>query len=250
MSDVLTRLDNLKNLSETMLALREGRFSADEVTRMLGTPPSGSSAGPTTPQTASTSKRISTRVSQASVSSDEPHQPVKACEAELMSLFPINVYTKAMHWLLSRRVVRRFLYYETLKQVYTGFTTTKPDMENCVGAYLEYTLSTRLQAHLGKALTKGATSSSLFHFGRFPLPEPILSIATEEIMKMAKKRAEGSKDEADFMKERCTTIKRTFINNGEWPTKAPSQEVMALRLFWERMSFFQKHKVTRFAFVP
>ncbi len=185
-------------------------------------------------------QRQSVQSSLRSTPSEEPTPEYNEAENMLMKYFPVNEYTKAMHWLLKHDVVRTFLEYRTMRAVYKGFVPSKPDMEIVLAKFLDLTVSLRLQAHLGKPVTD---TSPLLHFGRFPMPQPLYKIATEDLKGLSKKRAEGMKDEADILKDKCLTAKRTCINANTYACDAESIEETALRLYWERMDFFQKHKV-------
>ncbi len=192
----------------------------------------------------SVAKRDARAQSQAlsviSGSSHEPDPSYNEYETRLKKLFPINVYSRTMNWLLQQKPVQTFLQYEIMRRAYSGYPTTKPDLEHVMSKYFDYMLSNRLQSHLGKAVEG---TSPLFHFGRFPLPKVILDIAKKELKGLSKQPAPGMKTEIDYFKDWTTTAKRNFLNNNQWVLDADSLEQMAQRLMWERMDFFTKHKV-------
>ncbi len=227
-TDLLSGLSNLQNLLATLSKVRQGKAPPQELFQLLGQEP---------PQPGTKSTR-------ASAASDDPSEPgITEAETELLSLFPINVYTKEIHWLLQRPMVRKFLKYETMKAVYSGLPTFKADMETVVNKFLEYTLSQRLLAHLSKASSQAAATGGKRHFGRFPLPGAVREIAEEELKGLWKKRAPGEKNVVDTMLNYCTTARRNQLLTNTYILEGSCLEEVALRYYWERMDFYQRHKV-------
>ncbi len=229
MSDLVEQMVAVRDLVQGLKDFREGRSTIEELS-----------------QASARLDRARGR-DTASTISDEPERSYNSTENKLLKLLPINRYTRAIDWLLQQKVVRDFIRYETMSRIYKGFITFKPEMDDVLTTYFDMVVSVRLQAHMGKAVSG---RSPLFHFGRFPLPQPLLKIAMEDLNKLSRIRAPGMRDEADFFKSKCITAKRTHINSNKYLVDAESKEEVALRLWWERLDFYRKHKVSAAQSVP
>ena len=180
--------------------------------------------------------------SSVSASSSEPPPSVSAVEARLYTLFPIPVYTKAIDWLLKKEPVKKYIKYEVIKKIFTDAPPSKPDWESVMSIYLDWVLSVRLQAHLGKANGNAAK----LHFGRFPMPDTIITIANENISSLHRERVPGDKDYATYFRTKCNGVRRNHLMGSPYVSSSESVQEMAQKLLWERYDFYIKHKVTEY----
>ncbi len=224
MSELVQNMESVRDLVQALHDFRHGLTTVDQLKAAA----------------AQSDRAKRDQASAVSASSEEPERGYTPAENKLLKLFPINVYSRAMHWLLQQQPVRDFIRYETMTRLFRGLVTFKPDMPDVMTVFLDLLVSVRLQSHLGKAVTG---KSPLFHFGRFPLPQPILKIAMEDLEKLSRIRAPGMNDEAEVLKSKCTTAKRIHINGSKYLASASSKEEIAMRLWWERYDFYKKHKV-------
>ncbi len=170
--------------------------------------------------------------------SSEPPE-VSYQEEQVLKHFPINKYTKPMHWLLKQKPIRQLIYIKVLKEVYEDNTQFKPDSEFVMKRFLKVLLSDRLQGHFGKATGGGRN----LDFSRCPLPMPILAIANEKLGPLHKLKIPGSKDNAEILKERCNDARRVKVLKSDYILGSTSQEEMAIRIFLERIDFYDNHQV-------
>ncbi len=178
--------------------------------------------------------------STVSASSSEPVPVYSGVESTLYNIFPINVYTKAVDWLLHKEPVKKYIFYQVMARIYTIAPPSKPDWETVMTEYLDYILSIRMQAHMGKA---GGNANKL-HFGRFPLPDAVMTIAKENISSLHRDRVPGDKDYATFFRTKCNGIKRNHLLNAAYVVKSESKQEMAQKLLWEKYDFYTQNKVT------
>ncbi len=178
-------------------------------------------------------------VATASTSSEEPPEVYEA-ETRLMSLFPVNVYTPAMDWLLRQDIVHKYLFYVVMKRCYNGLPTSKPDFKTVIGSFFDYAISTRLACHLGKSTGR----ASGLQFGRFPMPQPFVDIAERNLASLHRLRVPGESDVSGLYVHRCNALKRNALMSAAYLTNSNTIQEMAQRLYWERRDFYNHHRVT------
>ena len=159
-------------------------------------------------------------------------------EFRLKRLFPINTLTQPMMWLLGRPRVRRFLYYQILRALYTKKPPSKPDYEFVAGKALDYMMSQRLQTHMGKA-----GGGRNLDFSRMPMPEVFIDIIANDIAPLGRMPAPGDKSLPDFLKDKCNGVRRTKVIGSNYVLDARSVQHMAFIILHERLDFFHRHRV-------
>ncbi len=232
MEDLKQRFGEFRELLQTMVDFKAGRASAEEMAAVTYRDRDPRSKTLKLP-------RYSQR-STVSASSSEPPPTVTGVEAVLYTLFPIPVYTRAIDWLLKKEPVKKYIYYQVLKKLYTDPLPSKPDWETVMTEYLDFMLTFRVQSHLGKA---GGNAAKL-HFSRFPLPDIVLQIAVDNISSMHRERVPGDKDYASFFRDKCNGIKRNHLYASPWVVASSSKQEMAQKLLWEKYDFYIRHRVT------
>ncbi len=226
-------LGNLKELMIAIVKFQTGQIDAHQLAAAAGTDP----------PRASLVLRANTPGARSQASS-EPDPFYNSAEANVMRIFPINVYTEAVDWMLQQTVVQNFVYHEMLRRQYVGLPTTKPDFEIVLFKLIKYTLSIRLQCHLGKMSTKTRAGGKNLDVGRFPMPAVMKAIAEGKVSKLHKVKIEGQRSTADFFLEKTGNAKRTFLIGSDQVAKAPSVQALAQWLYWERMDFVRQHMVS------
>ncbi len=164
---------------------------------------------------------------------------VKDTETRVLNLFPINRYTEAIDWMLQQRIVQRLIYFDTIRTVYRQLPVFKPESNFVIESFMDNTFSVRLQTHCGKATTRVSKRD----YGKFPLPMVMLKIAQEDLSNLGKLRVPGGKSVADFIKDRCANLRRTYLIGSDFIEGSDSVQEMAHRMLAERVDFVQKHKV-------
>ncbi len=192
------------------------------------------------PSQKSTPSLVLTRA--AAVAQPDENDPFKYSniETKIKIYFPMNKYTKTMEWFLKQDIVREFMKFEVMRKVYEKNPPFKPDAEQVASKYIDYLLSPRMQGHFAKA----TGSSALVDFGRAKLPRAILNIADEDLKGLAKGRIPGSKDNAEFIKDKCNASRRTHLLKSDYLKEATSIQDVAIRILWDRHDFFEDHLVS------
>ncbi len=224
-------LTSIKEMLEALVAVKEGggESAMDKLNKIL----SQKSQKKDTP-----TLTLRTEPSQASGGGpDDP--PVSYNESRVLALFPINKYTKAINWLLKQESVRELIKNQMMYKIYAEPRLFKPDSEFVVKKYLDFLLSSRVQTHMGKATGGGRN----LDFSRCPLPMPVLNIADEKLGRLSKNRPPGARDNAEFLKSRCNDARTLKVHNSEWILESSCQEEMAIRIFFERIDFYENHMV-------
>ncbi len=162
-------------------------------------------------------------------------------ETQLYYYFPINVYTKAMNWLLKQPIVRKFLEYETIRVVYRNHPPFKPDAEFVFGKFLDYLMTRRQQSHWCKSTGRGRSQD----YGRAPMPDIVVDIAEKELVDVGKRRVPGSKNVAEFVKDKCNSARRHQVLGSQYVKDSKSVQEMAYRILGERVDFMKKHEVRK-----
>ncbi len=162
-------------------------------------------------------------------------------ETRTKKLFPINTYTREMDWFLRQRAVHTFIYYEVMRVAYRTYPVFKPDAEFVIAKYMDYLLSTRLQSHLAKAT--GKRGKAKMDYGRAPMPSIVVQIAEQELTDLGKRRVPGYREVPEVMKDRCGAARRNKVIESDHVSSATSVEVMAHRLYNERMDFADANEV-------
>ncbi len=230
MEEMKTSLSTIKDLLETMVKLKEGG-SQSEIDKLRAVLDSDDDKSHET---------LTLRKGHATASggaSEPPH--VSHLEEQVFSYFPINKYTKPMHWLLKQETIREVIYIQVLKKVYKDPTLFKPDAEFVMKKYLTFLLSDRIQGHFGKATGGGRN----LDFSRCPLPMPILNLANDMLGRLHKNRPPGAKDNAEILKVKCNETRRAKLIHSDKILGCSSQEEMALLIFLERIDFYENHQV-------
>ncbi len=242
----MARLQNLNGLCQKIVDFQSGKISVEELaaageTATTTDPGPSTSAGTSAggSRTATLRVRMPKHSPTASTSSDEPPF-VHEAESKLLGLFPINVYTPAMDWLLQQTIVKKFLYFEVLKKVYSDLPSTKPDIKIVISEFYDYTISPRLGAHLGKSTGKAAG----LQFGRFPFPATLVNIAERNLASLHRERLPTTDDVSGLLRNRTNAAKRNYLTTSKYLNDSESMQVMAQRLYWERMDFYNHHRVS------
>ncbi len=165
---------------------------------------------------------------------------VNDAESKVLALFPINYYSKAMDWLNQQPIVQDLIYYEVMRIVYRLLPVFKPDSNQVLEAFMDAVMSVRLQSHMGKPTPRHSQQD----YGRFSMPMVFLKIAQDRLAGLGRLRAPGSKDVADFMKDRCTGQRRNKVLCGPFTAGSASVQQFAHRILNERLDFAEKHKVS------
>ena len=163
-------------------------------------------------------------------------------ETMLQRFFPINTYTPAMDWLIQQKPVRTFLYYETMRVAYRTHPPFKPDTEYVLGKFMDYLMTKRLQSHFSKA----TGTKKKQDYARVPLPQIVVDMANNEFLNLGKRKIPGSKDNAEFFKDRCNSARRIHVLNAANVLESSCVEEMAHKLFTERVDFVSKHEVRNY----
>ncbi len=166
-------------------------------------------------------------------------------ESRARKYFPINNYTRAMDWFLRQPAVQTLIYYEVMRVTYRTYPVFKPDAEFMIAKYMDYLMSTRLQTHLAKA--NGNRGRANMDFGRAPMPNVVVQIAETRLTDLAKRRVPGFREVADVMKDRCGAARRNKVIECDYVSTSSSVEVMAHRLYNERMTFAEANEVIKLA---
>ncbi len=161
-------------------------------------------------------------------------------ESRILALFPINYYSEAMDWIVKQPIVHDLLYYEVIRDTYRLLPVFKPESNVILESFMDIALSTRLQSHMGKPTPR----STVHDYGRFTMPMVFLHIAQDKLAGLGKLRAPGTKDVADFMKDRCAGFRRTKVICGPFMAGSTSVQQLAHRIMNERVDFAKKHKVS------
>ncbi len=231
MGELLKGMQDLNELVTTLQRFKEGNADVHELASVTYRDPRN--------------KRLKLpRYSQASgvsASSDEPPPDYSPVESQMLTLFPINIYTPAIDWLLKREAVKKFLFFQVVRRVYPD-VTSKPDWETVMQSFIDFVCSTRLQIHMGKAKAAGRSSSKL-HFGRFPMPQTFIRIADENMVTLHKVRVDGEKDNATYFRDKCGTLRKTHLLAAKYIVESESIQEMAQKLMWERIDFYLEHRV-------
>ncbi len=160
-------------------------------------------------------------------------------ECKIVPYFPVNIYTEPMEWFLQQPIVQEFLYYETLRKVYQTHPVFKPESDTALGKFMDTVISVRLQTHFGKATLR----VSKMDYSRFPMPMVLLQICKDWMMNLGKQRLPGSKDIAEFFKDRCNGQRRNKLLASDFLAGSESVEELAHRILAEREDFISKHEV-------
>ncbi len=179
----------------------------------------------------STAKKTATR-------GDTPEYCNEA-ENNILALFPINRYTEPIDWMIRQPIVQDLIYYDVMRDVYEQKPVFKPESNFVLDSYMDKIISQRLQTHMGKATVR----ASKHDYSRFPMPMVFLEIAQDKLAGLGKLRAPGTKDVADFMKDRCNNGRRFHVIESDYIEGSASVQEMAHRLLSEREEFISKHKV-------
>ncbi len=182
----------------------------------------------------------SLKAKQQSTREGTPHM-YNDTETLVQRYFPINTYTPEMDWFIQQKPVRTFLYYETMRVAYRTHPPFKPDAEFVMGKFMDALMSKRLQTHFSKAT---GTKKKNQDYGRVPLPAVVVDIANVELLNLGKQRIPGSKETAEFLKDRCNSARRIHVINSSTVLESKCIEEMAHKLFTERIDFVNKHEVT------
>ncbi len=241
LSDILQQLNNLNGLCQNIVAFQSGRIDANELAAATGVRPPDTSATSSRGATSGTQGRLRMPkyTPSTSTSSDEPPH-VHEAESKLMRYFPINVFTPAMKWLLQQKPVRKYLYIEVMRRCYKGTPTNKPEPRIVYGEFYDYVISDRLGAHLGKST--GAPAG--LQFGRFPFPQQLVDIAERNLASLHRDLLPLDTDASGVFVHRCNAAKRNYLMTSKYLNGAESMQLMAQRLYWERLDFYNHHKVT------
>ncbi len=160
-------------------------------------------------------------------------------EADVIALFPINIYTEAIDWLLKQRVVQNLIYFDVMRVVYRNHPVFKPEAEIVTSHYMDYIMSTRLMTHLAKSTTKNRK----LDFSRVPCPAVFVDIVDNNMVDLGKRRVPGAKDNSAFMQHRCNSVRRTHLLNSDYVKSSPSMQQMAHSILAERVDFVAKNEV-------
>ncbi len=185
-------------------------------------------------------KSLSLTSTTRTATREDTPEYVKDTETRVLNLFPINKYTEAVDWMLKQPVVQDLIYYETMRTVYRKLPVFKPESNFVIESFMDNTFSVRLQTHCGKATTRVSKAD----YGRFPLPMIALKIAQENLSNLGKLRVPGGKSVADFIKDRCANLRRTYLIGSDFMEGSDSVQEMAHRMLAERVDFVQNHKVS------
>ncbi len=237
MDDITTRLTSLKDVCDGLAQFRAGAIDAEQLASVAGVPPPRERI----PQDR---QRATSYLSYRSAASSEPGPAYNEAESRLRSCFPIVVYTEAMDWLLRQEMVKKYLRFETIRLCYTGLPKSKSDWETVASKFFDFVVSIRMQCHLGKATNKPGSGPAM-DFGRFPLPQPIIDVATERLGSLHRVKIDGDSTYAQLFKGKCVGYKRTQLLASPHMIDAESIQLMAQRFFWERIDFFRLNKVSR-----
>ncbi len=162
-------------------------------------------------------------------------------ESRVLELLPINYYSEAIDWLVRQPIVQDLIYYEVMRDVYRQLPVFKPESNVVLERFLDIVFSIRLQTHMCKP-TPRATAQD---YGRFTMPMVFLDLAQEKLAGLGKLRAPGTKDVADFLKDRCAGFRRTKVICSPFMAGSQSVQQLAHRILNERVDFATKHKVTQ-----
>ncbi len=227
MKEMLDGLNTIKDLLMAMVEVKEGGGrDIERLKKLLN-------------QTGNQNLTLR-QTSQTASGQPEDHPKMSPYEERVISFLPINKYTQAMNWMLKQQPIRDIIYIQVLKKAYEDYTQFKPDNEYIVKKYLNILLSDRLMGHFGKATGGGRN----LDFSRCPMPMPILTIADEKLARLHKVRPPGAKDNAELMKQRCNDVRTARLLRSDYISGASCQEEMAIRIFLERIDFYENHQVT------
>ncbi len=233
MGTITGQMNELKATLQSLVDFQTGKITGQQFVQAQA------ARGSTVAASVLSGARMPKYISSASNSSEDIHHMVNDIESKLIGVFPINVWTKATNWLLKQDIVQRFLEYRVMAKAYSDIPREKPTWTYVMGVYYDIVISHRLMAHTGKSTAKLSSLS----FGRFPLPQVIVDIADNVMIKLHTDRVPGDNDNSTFFKNRNNGLRRTYLTNNNYATGAPTMQLMAQRIYWERMDFYNKHKV-------
>lgn len=223
-----TKVAELKTILTALMQARAGdpapMFAA------MGVPLPAGAAGPTqNPGQA------------AAAVSAGPRDECKVTEAEanLAACFPINEYTPAVQYLLGREIVKDYVRNEMMKRLYGDSPTHRPDAEGVAYNFLDFMFTLRLQSHI----CQGTAHPKSVDFGRFPMPKVVMNMYDSHIANLGQPPLPGMRQPNVIMKDRTATVRRSCILGSTYIDSADTVQVITIRLYWERMSFFKRHSV-------
>ncbi len=162
-------------------------------------------------------------------------------EARLKKYFPINVLTEPMMWLLRQKPVRQYIKHELIRILYGSSPSGRPDTEETIYEFMVFLFSPRFLSHCAKVTANTKTVD----FGRFPFPKVAFNLFEKEIAELGNPPLKGMRDATEIARDKCNSIKKTVVYKSRHFRKGNAAiELIALRFYWERMDFFEKHKVT------
>ncbi len=104
-------------------------------------------------------------------------------ESQVIELFPINIYTEAVDWLLQQPIVQRLIYYDVMRLAYRTHPVFKPEADQVINRYMDYLISMRLQTHFAKS----TSVKRKMDFSRVPMPKVIVEIADTQMIDLGKR---------------------------------------------------------------
>ncbi len=170
--------------------------------------------------------------------------PVNSVEYKLDAYLPINSYTPDVKWLLEQAIVQDHIKNKVMKELYSGFPKAKASPEDVVYAFVDAVFSERFQSHCGLP----GSAKSNYQFGRMPFPDTVYDLFERKIMTLGRPQASGLRSHKDIFKDKFYTEHTQKVLTGKWVMAAQSVEETAIRLYWERLTFYENgHQVCCFS---
>lgn len=160
-------------------------------------------------------------------------------EHELLKIFPINTYTREVGWLLVQKPVQEFIRYAVMKQLYGNAPTHRPDPEIVTYRFCDFVFSKRFLAHCAKPTGQGRRRDH----GRCKFPLIVYNILMANVANLGNAPLPGLRLHDEIVKDKCNTLVKNNIKASPYVLGSSSIEQMAHRLFHERVTFYENHKV-------